>query len=205
MSRFDERAKDWDKKQLSIDKTEACIENIKKNIDLGNIKNILDYGCGTGLVAFELVNKNNEVLGLDSSAGMVEEFNKKAKDRGLENICARKHDILNDDIKENSFDLIVISMSLHHIENLEIFFEKSYKALKSGGILCINDLEKEDGSFHKKHNNAGVYHFGFSQEELENISSKFGLKDFLYERVFIYKRDYGDFPLFNFYAKKDRK
>ncbi|RBQ30020.1 class I SAM-dependent methyltransferase [Aliarcobacter vitoriensis] len=202
MSRFDERAKDWDKKQLSHDKSEACLNHLKDNLDFTKIKKILDYGCGTGLIAFELVNNSNEVLGLDSSTGMLEEFNKKAKEKNLSNIKALKHDILNDDLEENSFDLIVISMSLHHIENFEIFFEKSFKALKNGGYLCINDLEKEDGTFHKKHNNAGVYHFGFTQEELEQESLKVGFKEFLYERVFIYKRDYGDFPLFNFYAKK---
>src|SRR5690606_17771342 len=108
----------------------------------------------------------------------------------------------NDSIEENSFDLIVTSMSLHHIKNLDIFFEKSFKALRNGGTLCINDLEKEDGTFHKKHNNEGVYHFGFSKEELETICSKLGFSNFIYERVFVFKRDYGDFPLFNFYAKK---
>ena len=72
MSRFDERAKDWDKKNVSLEKSEACIKHLKNNIDFKNIKNILDYGCGTGLIAFDLVEKNNQVLGLDSSNGMVE-------------------------------------------------------------------------------------------------------------------------------------
>ncbi|OCL91181.1 Demethylmenaquinone methyltransferase [Aliarcobacter thereius] len=202
MNKFDERAKDWDKKRTTLDRTEACIENIKKNIDLNKIRNILEYGCGTGLLSFSLKNDSNEVLGLDSSIGMVEEFNNKVKEQNLTNIKAFKHDIQNDELSENCFDLIIISMSLHHIEDLDIFFKKAYKALKEGGILCINDLEKEDGSFHKKYNNEGVFHFGFSQEELENISLKFGLKEFKYERVFVFKRDYGDFPLFNFYAVK---
>ena len=52
---------------------------------------------------------------------------KKAKDRNLTNIKAKKHDILNDDLGENCFDLIVISMSLHHIENLDIFLKRVLK------------------------------------------------------------------------------
>ena len=43
---------------------------------------------------------------------------------------------------------------------------------------------------------------GFTQEELETISKKVGFSNFIFERVFIYKRDYGEFPIFNFYAKK---
>ena len=118
MSRFDEKAKDWDKKQTTVDKTEACVKNLKKHLDFSKIKNILDYGCGTGLVAFSLVDTSKEILGLDNSNGMVEEFNNKAKNKNLSNIKAKKHDILHDDLPKNSFDLVVSSMSLHHIQNL---------------------------------------------------------------------------------------
>lgn len=200
--KFDDRAKDWDKKQVTLDKTEACIVNLKQKLDFSKIKYILDYGCGTGLVAFSLVDDSNEVLGLDNSDGMVDEFNKKVKDRSLLNIKAKQHNILKEDLPKNRFDLIVCSMSLHHIQNLEVFFKKCYEALKYGGYICVNDLEKENGTFHKRINNVGVYHFGFTKEKLIEICSKLGFSDFIYERVFVYKRDYGDFPLFNFYAKK---
>lgn len=202
MSRFDSRAKDWDKKQSSLDKSTACINHIKANLEVENMSNILDYGCGTGLIAFDLVTKNNQVLGCDSSTGMVEEFNKKAKIRELDNIFAIKHDILTDDLEKDKFDLVVTSMSLHHIENTELFFKKSYEALKKGGYICINDLEKEDGTFHIKHNNEGVYHFGFSQEELEEVAKKLGFDNFIFDIVYIYERDNGSFPIFNFIAQK---
>lgn len=202
MSRFDSRAKDWDKKQSSLDKSKACILHLKEKIDFKNIKSILDYGCGTGLIAFDLVKEDNKVLGFDNSNGMIEEFNKKAKEKNLNNISAKKHNILVDDLEEDSFDLIVTSMSLHHIEDISIFLNKSFKALKKGGYLCINDLDKEDGSFHAKHNNEGVYHFGFSKDELISSSQKIGFSDFIFDIVYTYERDNGNFPIFNFIAKK---
>ncbi|AGR77373.1 methyltransferase, putative [Aliarcobacter butzleri 7h1h] len=202
MSRFDERAKDWDKKQTTLDKSDACINHLKEKIDFSNIKNILDYGCGTGLIAFNLVEKNNEVLGLDNSYGMIEEFNKKVKEKNLSNIKAKKHNILEEDLPKNSFDLIVISMSLHHIEDIDMFFKKSFEALKNGGYICINDLDKEDGSFHAKHNNEGVYHFGFSKDELVETAKKIGFSDSSFDIVYIFERENGNFPIFNFIAKK---
>lgn len=202
MSRFDERAKDWDKKQTTLDKSDACINHLKEKIDFSNIKNILDYGCGTGLIAFNLVEENNEVLGLDNSIGMVEEFNKKVKEKNLSNIKAKKHNILEEDLPKNSFDLIVISMSLHHIEDIDMFFKKSFEALKNGGYICINDLDKEDGSFHAKHNNEGVYHFGFSKDELVETAKKIGFSDSSFDIVYIFERENGNFPIFNFIAKK---
>lgn len=202
MSRFDERAKDWDKKQTTLDKSDACINHLKEKIDFSNIKNILDYGCGTGLIAFNLVEENNEVLGLDNSYGMIEEFNKKVKEKNLSNIKAKKHNILEEDLPKNSFDLIVISMSLHHIEDINMFFKKSFEALKNGGYICINDLDKEDGSFHAKHNNEGVYHFGFSKDELVETAKKIGFSDSSFDIVYIFERENGNFPIFNFIAKK---
>ncbi|MCT7649670.1 class I SAM-dependent methyltransferase [Aliarcobacter butzleri] len=202
MSRFDERAKDWDKKQTTLDKSDACINHLKEKIDFSNIKNILDYGCGTGLIAFNLVEENNEVLGLDNSYGMIEEFNKKVKEKNLSNIKAKKHNILEENLPKNSFDLIVISMSLHHIEDIDMFFKKSFEALKNGGYICINDLDKEDGSFHAKHNNEGVYHFGFSKDELVETAKKIGFSDSSFDIVYIFERENGNFPIFNFIAKK---
>lgn len=202
MSRFDERAKDWDKKQTTLDKSDACINHLKEKIDFSNIKNILDYGCGTGLIAFNLVEKNNEVLGLDNSYRMIEEFNKKVKEKNLSNIKAKKHNILEEDLPKNSFDLIVISMSLHHIEDIDMFFKKSFEALKNGGYICVNDLDKEDGSFHAKHNNEGVYHFGFSKDELVKTAKKIGFSDSSFDIVYIFERENGNFPIFNFIAKK---
>lgn len=202
MSRFDERAKDWDKKQTTLDKSDACINHLKEKIDFSNIKNILDYGCGTGLIAFNLVEKNNEVLGLDNSYGMIEEFNKKVREKNLSNIKAKKHNILEEDLPKNSFDLIVISMSLHHIEDIDMFFKKSFEALKNGGYICVNDLDKEDGSFHAKHNNEGVYHFGFSKDELVKTAKKIGFSDSSFDIVYIFERENGNFPIFNFIAKK---
>ncbi|MCT7603527.1 class I SAM-dependent methyltransferase [Aliarcobacter butzleri] len=202
MSRFDERAKDWDKKQTTLDKSDACINHLKEKIDFSNIKNILDYGCGTGLIAFNLVEENNEVLGLDNSYGMIEEFNKKVKEKNLSNIKAKKHNILEEDLPKNSFDLIVISMSLHHIEDIDMFFKKSFEALKNGGYICVNDLDKEDGSFHAKHNNEGVYHFGFSKDKLVETAKKIGFSDSSFDIVYIFERENGNFPIFNFIAKK---
>lgn len=200
MNKFDERAKTWDKEQSKIDKIEACIKHLKTRIDFKNIKNILDYGCGTGLIAFSLAKKNNQVLGLDSSIGMIEEFNKKAKEKNLSNIVAKKHNILTQDLPKN-LDLVIISMSLHHIKNIEMFLQKSFNSLNSGGYICINDLEKENGTFHKN-GNEGVYHFGFSEDELTKIAKKVGFSEFVYERVYIYERENGNFPSFNFIAKK---
>ncbi len=202
MNRFDEAAKTWDTKPSSLAMAKACVENINKIIKLKDNAKILDYGCGTGLVAFNLSNETNEVIGMDNSSGMVEQFNKKANELNYSNIKALKHDIDEEDLKENEFDLIITSMSLHHIKNANIFIKKAYEALKKDGFLCINDLDKEDGTFHKKHNNEGVYHFGFDKNELENSLKNLGFKIIDYKIVHTDIREDKEFPIFNLIAQK---
>ena len=202
MNRFDEAAKTWDAKPSSLAIAKACVDNINKIIKIPSNAKILDYGCGTGLVAFALSNDDNEVIGMDNSLGMIEEFNKKAKKLNYSNIKAIKHNINNEDLPLETFDLITISMTLHHIKNCEDFLNKSYLSLKKESYLCINDLDEEDGTFHKKHNNDGVEHFGFSKEKLIQMVVKCGFEIIDYKIVYNDKRNERTYPIFNLIAKK---
>ena len=202
MNRFDEASKTWDLRPASIALANACVKNINEVIKLKDDAKILEYGCGTGLVSFGLSNDTNSVLGMDYSDGMVEQFNKKVKDTNFSNIKAIKHNIEEEDLPQDEFDLIVINMSLHHIKDTNMFASKVYKALTNNGYLCINDLDKEDGTFHKKHNNEGVYHFGFDKNELENSLKNLGFKIIDYKIVHTDIREDREFPIFNLIAQK---
>ena len=169
MNRFDNVAHDWEAKTSRVQIAKSSVDNIKEIVDLKPDFKILDYGCGTGLIGFGLSNETNTVLGMDYSSGMVEKFNEKAKELNFTNISAIKHDINKEDLPKNEFDLIAISMTLHHIKDTNMFIKKARSALKDGGYLCINDLVSEDGTFHSEHKNDGVEHFGYDKDELCKI------------------------------------
>ena len=202
MNRFDEASKTWDLRPASIALANACVKNINEVVRLKDDAKILEYGCGTGLVSFGLSNDTNSVLGMDNSDGMVEQFNKKVKDTNFSNIKAIKHNIDNEELPIDEFDLIVINMSLHHIKETSMFINKAYKALTKDGYLCINDLDKEAGTFHKKHNNDGVYHFGFDKDKLETSLKNSGFKIIDYKIVHKDAREDREFPIFNLIAQK---
>ncbi len=201
LNRFDKAAALWDTKPSSLAIAKACVENIKKHINLEKDIFILDYGCGTGLVAIALSNEKNIVLGMDYSQGMVDTFNVKINKLNYNNIEAIKHNIDNEELPKESYNLITTSMTLHHIEDTNMFIEKCKAALKDGGYLCINDLDKEDGTFHSKHKNDGVSHFGFEKVELSQILINNGFKIIDYKIVHIDKRNDKEYPIFNIIAK----
>ncbi len=136
------------------------------------------------------------VTGMDNSAGMVEVFNQKAQDFGFDNIKAVQHNIDNEELPQNAFDVIVTSMTLHHILNPNDFFIKCKKALKPNGYLCISDLDEEDGTFHEKHKNDGVPHFGFSKAQMAQFYTNNGYKLIYLDDICTLERENGNFPIF---------
>ena len=105
---------------------------LRKNISLGKTDLIVDLGCGPGNISEKLAIKwpNTEVVGIDGSKEMIlrAEYNKsistnQKKLKNLRYICS---DIR--DIKSNKFllkkriSLLVSNSLIHHITNLEDFF-----------------------------------------------------------------------------------
>jgi ubiquinone/menaquinone biosynthesis C-methylase UbiE len=201
LNRFDNVAQDWESKPSRVLIAKSSVDNIIETIDLKPDFRILDYGCGTGLIGFGLSNETNTVIGMDYSIGMVEKFNSKAKELGFTNISAIQHNINEQELPQNEFDLIAISMTLHHIKDTEMFIKKAKSSLKNGGHLCINDLVKEDGTFHDEHKNEGVEHFGYDKEELCNLIKNNGFEIIEYKIVYTDHRNNKDYPIFQIIAK----
>ena len=98
-----------------------------------------------GLISQGLEPYARKVIGVDISAGMVDAFNKKAKNSGLEEkmkaVCV---DILapGAEIPEElrNVDFVVCSMSYHHIEDIVHTSKVLASLLKKGGHLLVVDL-----------------------------------------------------------------
>ena len=87
-----------------------------------------------------------------------------------------KLDITKENSLNKKFDVIYNSMVLHHIKDTSGIVKIFYELLNKYGYLCIVDLNKEDGSFHKNYPGFDG-HNGFDQEELKNILIDAGFKD----------------------------
>jgi len=191
MSTFDNKAKEWDKLPLRVQNAINIAEAIKKRVHLNKDMEVMDFGVGTGLLGFEIAKEVKKVYGIDTSKKMLEELEAKNKpDLAIEPIFA---DITKEPLPLK-VDGIVSSMTLHHIEELEHFFETIRNNLKPGGFIAIADLESEDGSFHS--DNTGVHHFGFDEKKLKEIVQNAGFKDAAFETIHTINKPHRDFPVF---------
>lgn len=171
MSHFNEVANNWDTEE-KIERVTKQAQGIKNKINLESNLDILDFGCGTGLLGFEFINNAKTLLGIDTSDGMLDVFNLKTKD--FPNVQSSSINLENENL-DRKFDLIVSAMTFHHLYNPENVLMKFSKMLNKNGKIAVIDLESEDGSFHPDNEGMGVQHFGFSENTLISWAKKCNL------------------------------
>jgi len=203
---FDDEAKTWDDDPVKTERAKKFASEISDYYKDKELKNAMEFGCGTGLLSFELVNMFNSITLIDTSENMIKVLKEKIRNRQVKHFSPIFADVLTADLAENTFDMIYTLLTLHHILNLDDVLKKFYSLLKPNGYLCIADLVKEDRSFHS--NIPGFDgHNGFDRIELENILSSIGFKVKHYKIFFNLQKKFDDntvgtYPLFLIFAQK---
>ena len=101
---------------------------------------VLDLATGTGDVALELVKSDNvaRVDGLDMSAGMVEQGNKKVRKKSLhEKISLKVGDAQDIPVEDCTYDAVTISFGIRNIPDVEKCLRECFRVLKPGGRLIV--------------------------------------------------------------------
>ena len=172
---FDKEAAQWDAKaarvKLVAEISAAIIREIKPTRDM----DVLDFGCGTGLLMLAVQPLVKSVTGADNSQGMLSVLEGKIREQGLTNAYAKYVDFEKGGRIEGSYDLIVSSMALHHVRDTAGLFAQWHALLRPEGRVCFADLDTEDGSFHP--DNAGVFHFGFDRNKVKDLLREAGFHD----------------------------
>ncbi|MDB2562626.1 class I SAM-dependent methyltransferase [Sulfurimonas sp.] len=188
---FKDKAASWDKGSTRVNGAKTIANAIQKNITLESHMEIMDFGVGTGLLGFEILSHVASVIGIDTSTKMLEQL----KEKNTPEVFIEP---INLDITqtplEKTFDGVISSMTLHHIQDLELFFKTIAKNIKKDGFIALADLESEDGTFHS--DNTGVFHFGFDADTLHTIVMNAGFTNIKIENINTIKKPQRDFGVF---------
>ena len=111
----------------------------KKKLPLSGL-NILDIGCGGGLIAEPMSRLGANITGIDASEKNIKIAKAHLKKNKLKiNYKCVSPENLNQ--KEN-FDVILNLEIIEHVEDVELFMEKSSKLLKKDGLMFVATINK---------------------------------------------------------------
>ncbi len=107
---------------------------------------IIDVGCGTGFLSFEIARRWDvrRVLGIDKKHEMVEGARATATRIGSQSVEFQRHNVLNYD-PPNNFDLVVSNHTMHWITPPEEAYKRLFRVLRSGGRLAVH--QGGDGTY----------------------------------------------------------
>ena len=202
MSEFDARARDWDKNQRYIDRSEAVAKEMLQTIPFKKNMKALEYGSGTALLSFALKDQFEEIVLMDNSREMTVVTAEKIASQNIQNMNPLFFDLEHQDYN-GKFDVIYSQMVMHHVSDIDAMLMKFHGLLNPGGYLAIADLYAEDGSFHGEGFNG---HKGFDMENLQNRVSSKGFIDLKYKQCFVISKHAEDgstneYPLFLLVAR----
>ena len=124
---------------------------LRNNISLGEKDLIVDLGCGPGNISEKLAIKwpNTEVIGIDGSKEMISraKYNKsistnKKKLKNLSYICSDIKDIKSNNFLLRRISLLVSNSLIHHITNLEDFFNTIRSLSSNSTVNFHKDLKR---------------------------------------------------------------
>jgi tRNA (cmo5U34)-methyltransferase len=193
-NRFDEAAITWDEQPRRVMLARAVADAITRQLCLSRDLDVLDFGCGTGLLTLALQPLVRSVTGADTSPGMLEVLGQKVRTRGLTNVETILLDAGLPLSVSTRFHLIVSSMALHHVASLAPLFERFHEQLHPGGRLALADLDREDGSFHEDPRE--VHHLGFERSELQAALSEAGFVGLGATTAVVTRKESRDYPVF---------
>jgi ubiquinone/menaquinone biosynthesis C-methylase UbiE len=172
---FDKKAASWDdnpqRVKLANNIGAAMLEEKILTADM----DVLEFGCGTGLLTLQLCPRVRSVTGVDGSTGMLDVIEAKIRNRGLKNIKTVLVDPSKGGVLEGSYDAVISSMTLHHVKETGPLIAQFHRVIVPGGYVCLADLDPDEGRFHGE--NPTVFHEGFDRKVVEKILIENGFYD----------------------------
>ena len=195
---FNAEAAAWDQNpdvhKASALALEAILTNVPSLKSNPKALNVLEIGCGTGLLSFLIARHVRFLTALDSAQGMIDALNIKLSSQpSVQNILPISAELSdpNDSrismdpvtqqaVPSRRFDLIISHLVLHHIPSLSSILQIMHGCLKSGGQVALTDFEDfgpEARRLHREAKMEGVMRHGIERGETGRLMREVGFVD----------------------------
>ncbi|KAK3640776.1 hypothetical protein LTR56_011653 [Elasticomyces elasticus] len=192
-ARFNDEAKSWDARPFVHEASQAAAKAILERLKAlpKQPKQVLEIGCGTGILSFLMAPQVDRVVAVDAAEGMIEVLKQKLQKPDapknivpvavlLEDPNDRALPPADDSRPENErqkFDLITSHLVLHHIPDLQSVLKTMLGCLALGGRVMLTDFEDfgpQAKRFHPASKMAGVERHGINAKEMAELMRDVG-------------------------------
>jgi len=123
-----------------VKKNIKIAEELLTHIDLSNVKNVLEIGCGVGALSSYLAKKHSwSVTGIDIDSEQIEIARREQAENEYLKFIEADATILPSYI-DDEFDLVLSFDVLHHIPDWDRALGEINRVLKLDGFYVLNDL-----------------------------------------------------------------
>lgn len=179
---FNEKAVDWDS---DTEHSSQIISDVISELPNYKNPNILDVGCGTGIL-FEFLQRKYSnslhITAIDYAKKMIAKA--KQKYSSYSNISYIVDDVYEHKFPDSFFDIVICYSVLPHLFNKKKIISKFYNLLKNGGFLLIFHSESREAinSLHKEIGGVVEHDYLPKAEKVEKMAKSAGfLVDLIYD------------------------
>ena len=170
--RFNAEAAIWDNNPglhaLLAEANKAIVKKIPEMADSSGSLNVLEIGCGTGLLTLLMAPRVNSIIVVDAALRMIQALEQKLTKPSAPTNVVPVCDLLegpedpalplanpsDPSRARQKYDVITSHLVLHHIPNLRGVLNVIFGCLKKGGYIALTDFENFDAKAHKFHSKA---------------------------------------------------
>ncbi len=135
---------------------------------------VVDFGCGTGVLTVEIARWAKRVTAIDRSPSALAQASARAEREQLSNVTFLEADLHALPLGAGRKDLVVASQSLHHVQDPPAVLAEAARILKPGGKLVVLELMPHDEQWVRER--LGHVHLGFEPAALEQGLAQAGFK-----------------------------
>jgi SAM-dependent methyltransferase len=208
--RFNSEAAAWDTQPFIHEATRLAFEALRPAVHAltthkGANLDVLDIGCGTGLLSAQVAPLVEEVVAIDPAEGMIDMLKAKLCDgnasmpKNILPVCRLLEDpedpVLPADRETSSrrkFDVVVSHLVLHHIPNLRTFLRTLLGCLRPGGRVALTDYEDfglQAKKFHPESKWDTVERHGIQRAWMEGLMREAGFSEVSVREAFTLNKD----------------
>lgn len=135
---------------------------------------VVDFGCGTGVLTVEIARWARKVTAIDRSPSALEQATARASRQGLSNVTFLEADLAKLPLPAGKKDLVVTSQSLHHVEDPVAVLAEAARILKPGGRIVVLELMPHEETWVRER--LGHVHLGLAPDALQAQLGEAGFK-----------------------------